>query len=55
VLFLVKDRDGLAPSGLLAVVDLAEIEDLALGHGAGVQSAGLDDAPVAVALAVLLP
>jgi len=43
----------LAPGGLLRVIDLAQIENGALRGVAGAQAAVLDDAPVAMRLAVL--
>ena len=50
---LVKGLDHPAPGFLLAVVDFAEIEHLALHHLAAGAAPALDNAPVAVLLAVL--
>jgi hypothetical protein len=52
---LVEDADGLSPGRLLAVVDLADIEELALDDPAVLTAARLDDAPVVMGFAVLLP
>lgn len=49
---LIEGFELLAPRRLLGVVDLAEIEDGALGGAIGAQAAVFDDAPVAVNLAV---
>jgi hypothetical protein len=51
---LVEDRDGAAPGRLLGIVDLAEVEHLALHHPPVGHPAILHHAPVAVLLAVLL-
>jgi len=51
---LVEDVQLLAPSRVLGVVDLAQVEDGALRGVAGAQAAVFDDAPVAMHLAVLL-
>ena len=48
-----ENLDRAAPLGALAVVDLAEIEKLALDHTAATDPGALDDTPVAVLLAVL--
>jgi len=50
---LVQDLDGLAPSRLLRIVDLAEVEHLALHHTPIGNAPILDDAPVTMLLAVL--
>jgi hypothetical protein len=52
---LAHDRERLAPGRLLGVVDLAEVEHLALEHLAAWQPPGLDDAEVSMLLAVLTP
>ena len=52
VLFI-EDGDGLLPGGVLGVVDLAQVEDVALHHVAS-DAAALDDRPGAMLLAVLL-
>jgi hypothetical protein len=48
----VKDRDGLLPGGALGVIDLAQLEDMAL-HYRAPNAAGLDDGPGAMLFAVL--
>ena len=53
LLALVEDFQGLAPGGLLAVVDLTQIQHAALDDSAGLQAAAFLDAVVAVFLAVL--
>jgi hypothetical protein len=50
---LVEDFQRLSPGLLLAVVDLAEIEHLALGRAPAAGAAILHHAEIAVALAVL--
>jgi hypothetical protein len=50
---LVEGLDHPAPTFLLVVVDFAEIEHLALHHFAAAAALALDNAPVAVLLAVL--
>ncbi len=50
---LVKDLERLTPCFLLAVVDLAQIQDLALRRGASAGAAILHHAEVAVRLAIL--
>jgi hypothetical protein len=50
MLVLVEDLDAFAPRRLLAVVDLAEIQQLALCRLAVGQPARFDDAPVAMRL-----
>ena len=55
LLLLVKDLDGLAPGRLLAVVYLAKVQDLSLNGSSAAATTRLDDAPIAVKLAVLLP
>jgi hypothetical protein len=54
---VIEDVQGLAPGRLLGIVDLAQIQDGALGDVTGLGPAGdtavLDDAEVAVLLAVL--
>ena len=49
----VEHLQTLAPSRLLGVVDLAQVEDGALSGGTSTQPAVLDHAPVAMSLAVL--
>jgi len=49
----VEDFDRLAPSGFLAVVDLAEVENLALRDAAVVEPAVFDHRPRSMLLAVL--
>jgi hypothetical protein len=49
----VKDRDGLGPGGFLAVVDLAQVEELALDPRAAGGADFFSDRPVAVVLAIL--
>ena len=49
----VEDLDGFLPGGALGVVDLAQIEDVAL-HDATPDAAAFDDGPGAMRLAVLL-
>jgi hypothetical protein len=44
-----------APRELLAVVDLAQIQNLALHHATSGHAAVLDNAELSVLLAVLLP
>jgi hypothetical protein len=46
------ELDGLAPGGFLASVELAEIEDVALGDGVVGEPSGFDDAPVEVLFAI---
>ena len=43
-----------APAGLLGIVDLSEIEDLALSNLAAAKTVVLDDAPIAMNGPVLL-
>ncbi len=52
---LVEDLQRLAPSRLLAVVDLTQIQHAALDDSAGLKAAAFLDAVVAVFLTVLLP
>jgi hypothetical protein len=52
---LVEHFQALAPSRLLAVVDLAQIQHAPLHDAAGLQPTALLDAEVAVLLAVLDP
>lgn len=49
---LIEDVDGLLPGGALGVVDLAQIEDMALPDGVAAATA-FDDGPRAMPLAVL--
>lgn len=49
----VEDGDGLGPGGFLAVIDLAQIQELALGTGAAGGADFFGEGPVAVVLAVL--
>ena len=49
---LVERHDRLAPGGLLAVVDLAEIKHMPLHRSSAGYPAVLHDAPIAVLLAV---
>jgi hypothetical protein len=51
---ILEDLDGLAPAGLLAVVDLPQIEDGALHHASAAHPLGLDETPIAMYLAVLV-
>ena len=51
-LLFVEDFDGLLPGGALGVVDLTQIEDVAL-HDAASDATALDDRPGAMRLAVL--
>src|SRR5450756_348336 len=50
---LVEHFDRFAPSRCLRGVDLAEIQHMPVHHTAVIETLGLDDAPVAVRLAVL--
>ena len=50
----IEDGEGLLPGGLLGVIDLAPVEDVALPDVAS-DAAALDDRPGAMPLAVLLP
>ena len=52
-LLFIEDRDGLLPGGALGVVDLTQVEDVALPDRAA-DAAALDDGPGAMLLAVLL-
>ena len=52
--FLVENLDGLAPRGRLGWADLTQIQNVALHHPAALQALVLDDAPIAVRLAILL-
>jgi hypothetical protein len=53
-LVFIKDRDGLLPGGALRIIDLAQVEDVALHHATS-DAAALDDGPRAMLLAVLAP
>ena len=55
LLALHEDGQRFAPGRLLAVVDLAQVERLALRHLAGSQAPVLDHAEIAMLLAVLVP
>jgi len=55
LLLLVEDFQRLAPGRLLAAVDLAKVQDPPLHHAAGLQTAALFNAVVAVLLAILDP
>jgi len=50
---LVEGLDLSTPGGMLAVVDLAEIQNRLLHHPAAGTASALDNAPVAVLLAIL--
>jgi hypothetical protein len=52
---LVEHLQALAPSRLLAVVDLAQIQHPPLHHPPGLQPTALLDAEITMLLAVLLP
>jgi hypothetical protein len=52
-LFLIEDGDRLLPGGALRVIDLAQVENVALHHTTPDPPA-LDDGPGAMLLAVLL-
>src|SRR5271157_184158 len=52
---LVEDFQRLAPGGLLAIVDLTQIQHTALHDSAGLKAAAFLDAVIAVFLAVFLP
>ena len=52
-LLFVEDFDGLLPGGALRVVDLAQVEDVAL-HDRASDATALDNGPGAMVLAVLL-
>ena len=47
--------ESLAPGGALRVIDLAEVEHLALHDAAVVQTFVLHHTPISVLLAILLP
>ena len=51
----VENLDGLAPGRGLGRADLAQIQDVALHNAPGAEAMVLDDAPIAVRLAILLP
>ena len=53
--FLVERFDQIAPARTLAVVDLTQIEHLALHDSAASAASALNDTPVTVLLAVLEP
>jgi hypothetical protein len=50
----VENFDGLAPGRGLGRADLTQIQHVALHHSAALEALVLDDAPIAVRLAVLL-
>src|ERR1700735_5458487 len=52
---LVENFDGFAPGRGLRRADIAQIQDVALHNAAGPEAMVLDDAPMAVRLAILLP
>src|ERR1700760_340632 len=52
--FLIEDFDGFAPSGRLRRADLTQIQNMTLHHPAAREALVLDDAPIAMRLAVLL-
>jgi hypothetical protein len=52
---LIDDLDGPPPGVTLRCADFSQIEDLTLHHASIVESLVLDDVPVDVCLAVLLP
>src|ERR1700735_1809561 len=52
---LVENFDGFAPGRGLRRADIAQIQDVALHNAAGPEAMVLDDAPIAVRLAILLP
>ncbi len=47
------DLDRLAPRGLLAIVDLAQVQELTLHHAPILMTAAFDNAPVTVCFTVL--
>jgi hypothetical protein len=51
----IEDLDGLLPREALGVVDLAQVEHVALRHAAAGPSLALDDGPRAMLLAVFAP
>ena len=53
-LSVLKDLDGFLPTGLLLIVDLAQIQNVPLDDSVGRPTPVLDDAPVAVFFAVFL-
>ena len=55
LLFLVKDLKLLAPCGFLFVVNFAKVENSSLDRLARAQPSILDDAEVAMSLAVFIP
>jgi len=55
LLALIEDFQRLAPRGLLAVVDLAQVQHAALSHLPGAQAPVLDHAEIAMLLAVFVP
>ena len=46
--------DGAHPAGALAVVELAEVQQMALDHASAAHATAFDDAPVAVLFAVFV-
>ena len=46
--------DGARPAGALAVVEFAEVRQMALDHASAAHAAAFDDAPVAVLFAVFV-
>jgi hypothetical protein len=52
---LIEDLDGLAPNRCLRGVDFTQVQHVALHHTAITETLILDDAPIAVRLAVFLP
>src|SRR5690348_11818792 len=55
VALLIQHVDGLAPSQLLAVIDVTKVQNMLLHHSATGNAFVLDNAPVAVLLAVFFP
>ncbi|MCI0655099.1 MAG: hypothetical protein L0Y39_11565, partial [Methylococcaceae bacterium] len=55
VFTFLEDLNRFAPSGLLAVIDLSQIQDLSLNHPITLNPAILNNTPVTMILAVFKP
>ncbi len=51
---MLKDLDGLLPTGLLLIIDLAQVQNVALNDPVGGATLVLNDAPVVVFFAIFL-